>query len=30
VQHADIDSAAAAIILERWLLGEGRMDDHRR
>jgi putative Holliday junction resolvase len=26
VQHADIDSAAAAIILERWLLGEGRVD----
>jgi putative Holliday junction resolvase len=27
VQHADIDSAAAAIILERWLRGEGRIDD---
>jgi putative Holliday junction resolvase len=27
VQHADIDSAAAAIILERWLRGEGRTDD---
>ena len=27
VQHADIDSAAAAIILERWLKGEGRIDD---
>jgi putative Holliday junction resolvase len=27
VQHADIDSAAAAIILERWLQGEGRIDD---
>ena len=26
-QHADIDSAAAAIILERWLRGEGRIDD---
>jgi putative Holliday junction resolvase len=26
VQHADIDSAAAAIILERWLRGEGRVD----
>jgi putative Holliday junction resolvase len=26
VQHADIDSAAAAIILERWLSGEGRVD----
>jgi len=26
VQHADIDSAAAAIILERWLRGEGRTD----
>jgi putative Holliday junction resolvase len=30
VQHADIDSAAAAIILERWLLGEGRVDDDGR
>jgi putative Holliday junction resolvase len=27
VQRADIDSAAAAIILERWLAGEGRSDD---
>jgi putative Holliday junction resolvase len=27
VQRADIDSAAAAIILERWLGGEGRRDD---
>jgi putative Holliday junction resolvase len=27
VQRADIDSAAAAIILERWLSGEGRPDD---
>jgi putative Holliday junction resolvase len=27
VQHADIDGAAAAIILERWLRGEGRIDD---
>jgi putative Holliday junction resolvase len=27
VQRADIDSAAAAIILERWLRGEGRIDD---
>jgi putative Holliday junction resolvase len=27
VQRADIDSAAAAIILERWLMGEGRGDD---
>jgi putative Holliday junction resolvase len=27
VQRADIDSAAAAIILERWFLGEGRRDD---
>jgi putative holliday junction resolvase len=27
VQHADIDSAAAAIILERWLRGEGRIDE---
>ena len=27
VQRADIDSAAAAIILERWLMGEGRSDD---
>jgi putative Holliday junction resolvase len=27
VQHADIDSAAAAIILQRWLRGEGRIDD---
>jgi putative holliday junction resolvase len=27
VQRADIDSAAAAIILERWLTGEGRHDD---
>jgi putative holliday junction resolvase len=27
VQRADIDSAAAAIILERWLSGEGRRDD---
>jgi len=27
VRHADIDSAAAAIILERWLRGEGRIDD---
>ena len=27
LQHADIDSAAAAIILERWLQGEGRIDD---
>ncbi len=26
-RHADIDSAAAAIILERWLRGEGRIDD---
>jgi RNase H-fold protein (predicted Holliday junction resolvase) len=26
LQAADIDSAAAAIILERWLLGEGRVD----
>jgi putative Holliday junction resolvase len=27
VQHADIDSAAAAIILQRWLRGEGCTDD---
>jgi putative Holliday junction resolvase len=27
VQRADIDGAAAAIILERWLSGEGRRDD---
>jgi putative Holliday junction resolvase len=27
VQRSDIDSAAAAIILERWLSGEGRRDD---
>jgi putative Holliday junction resolvase len=27
VQRGDIDSAAAAIILERWLSGEGRRDD---
>jgi putative Holliday junction resolvase len=27
VQRADIDSAAAAIILERWLAGEGRGND---
>jgi putative holliday junction resolvase len=27
VQRGDIDSAAAAIILERWLNGEGRGDD---
>jgi len=27
VQRSDIDSAAAAIILERWLGGEGRRDD---
>jgi putative Holliday junction resolvase len=27
VQRGDIDSAAAAIILERWLGGEGRRDD---
>jgi len=27
VQHADIDGAAAAIILERWLAGEGRDND---
>jgi putative Holliday junction resolvase len=27
VQRADIDSAAAAIILERWFAGEGRADD---
>jgi putative Holliday junction resolvase len=26
VQHADIDGAAAAIILERWLRGEGRTE----
>jgi RNase H-fold protein (predicted Holliday junction resolvase) len=26
VQRGDIDSAAAAIILERWLSGEGRDD----
>jgi putative Holliday junction resolvase len=27
VQRTDIDSAAAAIILERWFSGEGRRDD---
>jgi putative holliday junction resolvase len=27
VQRADIDCAAAAIILERWFSGEGRRDD---
>jgi len=27
VRAADIDGAAAAIILERWLRGEGRIDD---
>jgi putative Holliday junction resolvase len=27
LQRADMDSAAAAIILERWLRGEGRIND---
>ena len=27
IQRTDIDSASAAIILERWLSGEGRRDD---